>query len=71
MAAEFSGVICKVLVMVVTMVALLFSAGVADGGPRYEYCLRKCIDRCDEYCRAMEYPHGGDCNMNGVCCCLS
>ncbi|KAF0896810.1 hypothetical protein E2562_028107 [Oryza meyeriana var. granulata] len=66
MAAKFSSVLFGVLV-VVAIVALLFSSAEA-GGPYYGYCLQKCIGRCDEFCKTMEYSHGGDCN-SGPCCC--
>ncbi|BAT15039.1 Os11g0644900 [Oryza sativa Japonica Group] len=69
MAAKFSSVICKVLLIVVTMVALLFSSGLADDGPGYEYCFLKCIDECNQTCKSSGYTHGGDCNT-GPCCCL-
>uniref|UniRef100_A0A0E0MHM8 Knottin scorpion toxin-like domain-containing protein n=1 Tax=Oryza punctata TaxID=4537 RepID=A0A0E0MHM8_ORYPU len=68
MTAKFSSVIFGVLIFV-AIAATLFSTGLAEGGPAYEYCLLKCIDRCHEFCKTMEYPNGGDCNT-GPCCCL-
>ncbi|KAF2911891.1 hypothetical protein DAI22_11g214400 [Oryza sativa Japonica Group] len=68
MTQKFSSVIFGVLIFV-AIAATLFSTGLAQGGPAYEYCLLKCIDRCDEFCKTMEYPNGGDCNT-GPCCCL-
>uniref|UniRef100_A0A0E0F823 Uncharacterized protein n=1 Tax=Oryza meridionalis TaxID=40149 RepID=A0A0E0F823_9ORYZ len=58
MAAKFSSVICKVLLMVVTMVALLFSSGLADDGPGYEYCFLKCIDECNQTCGGVRRRRG-------------
>uniref|UniRef100_A0A0E0RBH2 Uncharacterized protein n=1 Tax=Oryza rufipogon TaxID=4529 RepID=A0A0E0RBH2_ORYRU len=84
MTQKFSSVIFGVLIFVAIAatlfstgcvtranhaVSLLNNAGLAQGGPAYEYCLLKCIDRCDEFCKTMEYPNGGDCNT-GPCCCL-
>uniref|UniRef100_A0A0D9XUP1 Knottin scorpion toxin-like domain-containing protein n=1 Tax=Leersia perrieri TaxID=77586 RepID=A0A0D9XUP1_9ORYZ len=68
MATKFSSVICKVLLMVATIATLLFSTGLAAGGPAYDYCFLKCIDECNEFCKRMDYTHGGDCST-GPCCC--
>ncbi|EAZ19069.1 hypothetical protein OsJ_34596 [Oryza sativa Japonica Group] len=43
MTQKFSSVIFGVLIFV-AIAATLFSTGLAQGGPAYEYCLLKCID---------------------------
>ncbi|TVU08448.1 hypothetical protein EJB05_41853 [Eragrostis curvula] len=70
MAAFFSSCACRVLFIAVIIVAVLSSSAAG----RY-VCEGKCSDipDCNNWCRAVGYPKGGQCvpPLYQYCCCIA
>ncbi|KAI5004813.1 hypothetical protein ZWY2020_032056 [Hordeum vulgare] len=68
MAAKFSSIVCKILLVVVAMVALLSSAYARDDS-KYGQCFSR--PDCSNYCKNQGYQRGGELmppNFMDCCC---
>ncbi|KAG0528991.1 hypothetical protein BDA96_05G059700 [Sorghum bicolor] len=69
MAASFSSVVCRILVVVALIVTTLSSYGAANS-----VCIQACwrlYPYCNDWCKNAGFIKGGSCNTgkDGNCCC--